>query len=735
MLERLTSTDVRLEVRPSHDFAPAPAIQRILSLRTPTYACDRGVDYRTPDDVIIEDDDGGDNMRFFSSSASLIDLAARVNIDKEVSIGCAGAVMAYAQRLTALDNGVLPETAGGVRISSVEVLNLNTVMFINSDTICSLQIFQDETHPNFHSTATRAKEGLSLFGILNFTVTRFGHQLLKSWFLRPLFSIPRIVERQDAVALFMQHENLEIATTIKTCLKKVKNIPNILTNLEMGKATLAEWRAIMEFAYQCLRIRNGVSSLANMQDVRIAREIITTFAADQLRRVCDIIHDIIDFDMSRIENRIVVKPTVDDALDELKRQYDSIEDLLRQTARRVALPLTPLLPPPYNTSPLEVIDTAYVPQLGFLVKVTLNPVTNEPVVIHQDWQFRFQTEGHAFFKAPEVVTLDEMYGDLYAIICDREIEIVHEAQVEVLKFSNLMIACCRVTAELDCVLSFAEAAIVYKYTRPTITEDNVIEIHQGRHPLYELNVPSFVENDTHIRGDRPRRSDHDDDETPSLVLLTGANFSGKSVYLKQVALIVYMSHIGCYVPASPGTAIGLTDKLLTRVKTRESVARDSSAFMCDLQQISLALQILTARSLLVVDEFGKGTNVVDGAGLLGALLEHVLTDDTENEGDGEGRRQRRCKALMATHFHELFDGDGALTLGGKSGAAAFMHMRVMVDKVDSSNGITYLYKLVPLGPCFLLRVANSIQARTRSFLLVIWHPVHILSVFPVLLRY
>lgn len=132
---------------------------------------------------------------------------------------------------------------------------------------------------------------------------------------------------------------------------------------------------------------------------------------------------------------------------------------------------------------------------------------------------------------------------------------------------------------------------------------------------------------------------HSDDNGPSMLILTGPNYSGKSVYLKQVALIVYMAHIGCFVPAQ-SARIGLTDKILCRVTTRESVSRTQSAFMIDLQQMSLALSLATPRSLLIIDEFGKGTDSSDGAALACAIFKYLLRLEHNSP-----------KVIGATHFH------------------------------------------------------------------------------------
>jgi len=165
-----------------------------------------------------------------------------------------------------------------------------------------------------------------------------------------------------------------------------------------------------------------------------------------------------------------------------------------------------------------------------------------------------------------------------------------------------------------------------------------------------------------------------------MLLLTGANYSGKSIYLKQVALIVYLTHIGSYVPAD-AARIGLTDKLLTRVATRESVSKPQSAFLIDLQQISLALNLATPCSLLVIDEFGKGTAAVDGAGLAAGVLTHLL-----DLGD------RAPKVLAATHFHEIFEA-GFLPDDAYEGRLKHAHMEIRIDDtaLHAEEQIAYLY--------------------------------------------
>jgi DNA mismatch repair protein MSH5 len=233
--------------------------------------------------------------------------------------------------------------------------------------------------------------------------------------------------------------------------------------------------------------------------------------------------------------------------------------------------------------------------------------------------------------------------------------------------------------QFDALLALAIGAEKYRWTRPQITEGTGICIQGGRHPLQELVVPCFIPNDCQIVESQALNNATQVADIPRTLILTGPNHSGKSVYLKQVATIVYLAQIGSYVPAERAV-LGLTDKILARISTQESVSRVESAFAIDLKQIAQAMRGATARSLVLADEFGKGTSSDDGAGLLAALTDHLLQMGSE------------CpRVLLATHFHEIFEG-GYLRHHARLHVA---HMQVDIDDSveEGPDRLTFLFKL------------------------------------------
>jgi DNA mismatch repair protein MSH5 len=219
----------------------------------------------------------------------------------------------------------------------------------------------------------------------------------------------------------------------------------------------------------------------------------------------------------------------------------------------------------------------------------------------------------------------------------------------------------------DSLLALASVAIANRYVCPRITEGSLM-MEKMRHPIIEHQHDRFVTNDINLGG-------FQDKSYSTGILLTGPNASGKSVYLQEVAVIVYMAHIGSFVPCS-SAVIGITDKILTRIRTQSSVSKHQSTFMIDLKQANAAVRQSTSKSLVILDEFGKGTSPSDGIALFASILHH-LSD-------------KNVKFIAATHFYEI------LTLPGIS---ALENLSLFTMSIHSQDGETnFLYQLVP-GRC------------------------------------
>jgi DNA mismatch repair protein MSH5 len=274
---------------------------------------------------------------------------------------------------------------------------------------------------------------------------------------------------------------------------------------------------------------------------------------------------------------------------------------------------------------------------------------------------------------------------------DEEIEVIMALAAAVLEHEEEILHASELFGELDSLLALALAAGKYNWTAPAMTASNVIDIVDGRHPLQELLTPSYIPNSCYLAGgcgtdgldeeDATATNGNGKGATPCMLILTGPNNSGKSVYMKQVALIVYLAHTGSYVPATRAT-IGVTDRILTRIATRETVVSDESAFMVDLKQAAFSMNFATRSSLLLIDEFGKGTTTESGSALFAAYLSYLLDLGVD-----------RPKVLAGTHFHDVFE-NGLLPAGAD---VALGHLDVKLDAQaeDPEDKITFLFHLLP----------------------------------------
>ncbi|KAI7824065.1 muts domain V-domain-containing protein [Gamsiella multidivaricata] len=598
-----TGRETKTEVRPSMDFSYSVAKSRLISVCINAKRSGTSAESSAMSRPTLSEMDESVQREAQLHLSSIIDLQS------VESVSSAGAVISFLTR-----HGVSRSTLRGGRtpmVLAVESFAIDSFMLITANSLSSLQIFEDESHPSMHSSVHGRKEGLSLFSILSQTKTSQGRYLLKQWLLRPSLDLSIIQTRHQSVECFTRTENQPTVAQFSKALSHIKNIPKILQAMPR-KATIAEWQALLQMHQQ--------------------------FVVKDLMAIGTFIEDVLDFDESVIEGRCTVKHNVDEELDRMRQTYRGLDSFLSEIAKEISLTI-----PSDFTSTINVI---YFPQLGYLITVPMNPNWKTDQDFHlEGLSYQFSTESTVYYKNSAMRELDEHLGDIHGLIVDREIDILQGLQERIMEYSQVLVACSDLCAELDVLVSFAQVARLRNYRRPRMTEQSILHIMNGRHPLQELVVGSFVANNTWLGEVKTPSSMSEDGASNNnrIMILSGANSSGKSVYLKQVALIVYMAHIGSFVPAE-SAVIGVTDKILTRLQTRETVSSIQSAFMTDLQQVTLAIKMATRRSLVVLDEFGKGTASTDGAGMFCAVIEHFAK-----------RTHDQPRVLATTHFHELFD--------------------------------------------------------------------------------
>lgn len=321
-----------------------------------------------------------------------------------------------------------------------------------------------------------------------------------------------------------------------------------------------------------------------------------------------------------------------------------------------------------------VLRVVFLPQVGFLLALNKrihghNPVTNEFENLPKEFMFIFTQDNDIFFKNSDMQVLDQEIGDLDAFIKDTESLIVSKLEDEILDYEFELRSTFRGLAELDCILSLASCAADFNYIRPEVVDSKndseaVIYISSGRHPLQEIIVDngSFIPNDTMI------------DASHRLNVVTGPNYSGKSCYTRQVGVLVYMTQIGSFIPCTRAK-ISVVDQILARMSSVETCAVPQSSFQLDLTQMATILRRSTKHSLILIDEFGKGTAPASGIAVLTAALRKL--------------RQIKASVICSTHLLEIFSLD---LLQDNVDGTKVLRMAIHEPESDEENPIP-LFKL------------------------------------------
>nr|XP_019571106.1 PREDICTED: mutS protein homolog 5 isoform X4 [Rhinolophus sinicus] len=425
------------------------------------------------------------------------------------------------------------------------------------------------------------------------------------WFTRPTQDLQELNSRLDVIQFFLLPQNLDMAQMLHRLLGHIRNVPLILKRMKLSHTKVSDWQVLYKTVYSALGLRDACRSLP--PSIQLFKDIAHEFS-DDLRHIASLIGKVVDFEGSLAANRFTVLPNVDPEIDEKKRRLVGLPGFLTEVARKELENLDSRIPS---------CSVIYIPLIGFLLSIPRLPSMVEASDFEiEGLDFMFLSEEKLHYRSARTKELDALLGDLHCDIRDQETLLMYQLQCQVLARAAVLTRVLDLASRLDVLLALASAARDYGYSRPRYNPQLLgVRIQNGRHPLMELCARTFVPNPTECGGDKGR-----------VKVITGPNSSGKSIYLKQVGLITFMALVGSFVPAEEAE-IGAVDAIFTRIHSCESISLGLSTFMIDLNQVAKAVNSATQQSLVLIDEFGKGTNTV-----------REETDEALRRGNGGGQR-------------------------------------------------------------------------------------------------
>ncbi len=491
----------------------------------------------------------------------------------------------------------------------------------------------------------------SLFSTLDLTRTPMGGRLLRRWLGQPLLDLAELGRRQDSVAAF--HDDVLLRERTRSLLSNIPDLERALNRVRLGTAPPRD----------LVSLKAGLEGAAELRALLFGGDAAGLAHLEPGMQPCDDLSALID---TALEPEPAGEPGDGSVI---REGFSADLDELRLASRDARKYIAGLEHRERESTGIRGLKVGYNKVFGYYIEVSNPNLAQVP-----DHYTRRQTlVGGERFITPELKEYESLILNARERIEELERALYRQVCSQIAGGGDRVSALGDAVAHVDVFACLAEAASRYGYVRPELADTAGIDIRGGRHPVVERVMPpgSFVPNDT-------RSSDID----AQVIVLTGPNMAGKSTYIRQVAVIVLMAQVGSYVPADKAT-IGLVDRIFTRVGLQDDLTTGQSTFMIEMVETASILNQATPRSLVILDEIGRGTSTYDGLSIARAVVEHIHNDP------GLG-----CQTLFATHYHELTQLAATLprvrnytvAVSEEEGRAVFLH-RIVPGGADKSYGI------------------------------------------------
>ena len=486
-------------------------------------------------------------------------------------------------------------------LKDFEVYFKDKFVYMTNYSIRNLEVTQN--------MANGSKKG-SLLSIVDKTSTAAGSRKLKNWLENPLLDINEIKKRQEIVGDFVKHYFEK--SDVKTSLKEVYDLERISTKVSYNIVSPKELLNLKKTLKQIPQIKNILKGFDSEKLVDIANNI------DELEDLHDFLEKTIHEEAGQtVKDGNVIKLGFNEELDSYKNASKNGNKVLLEIEEREK-----------NRTGIKNLKVGYNKIFGYFIeisKVGLKSVDPTELGYH-----RKQTLSNCErFISEELKQVEEHIVNSKTKIEELELQLFQEVKIKIHEYIPRLQRVANTLSDIDVFISLSDVAEEYGYVKPDFNDNNVIDIVDGRHPIVERNVSadSYISNDCKVEKDE------------NILLITGPNMSGKSTYMRQLALIVILAQIGSFVPAS-SASLPIFDKIFTRIGASDDLAGGKSTFMVEMIEAKNALVESTANSLLIFDEIGRGTSTYDGIALAQSILEYI-------------NNTIKCKTLFSTHYHEL----------------------------------------------------------------------------------